>query len=176
MQKKFLFVVIIALIIIAADHATKWLIVRSLPFGDEFPVVAGFFDIVHSRNTGAAFGMLSTWNSPLRNWFFYGIGVMAFVFLYYYVRTTPESDRLSLTALALVSGGALGNIIDRMLRGSVVDFLSVHVRDEIWRFSLAGTRYAIPLSWPAFNVADSAICVGVAILLIQSLRASHKVS
>lgn len=170
MPPKFKLVVIISLAIIVADHLTKWMIVGSLPIGGEIPVWPGFFDIVHTRNVGAAFGMLSGWESPYRDWFFYVIGAAAFAFLYYYVRSTPESDRLSLTALALITGGAVGNLTDRLMRGSVVDFLSFHWHDAVWSASAFGHRFAVPLTWPAFNVADSAICVGVTLLLIQSLR------
>lgn len=171
MAPKFKLVLFIALTVIVADHLTKWMIVESLPIGAEIPVWRGFFDIVHTRNTGAAFGMLSSWNSPLRDWFFYGIGILAFAFLYYYVKTTPASDRVSLTALSLITGGAIGNLTDRMMRGSVVDFLSVHWREAVWRFSALGRDFVIPLIWPAFNVADAAICVGVGLLLVRSLRA-----
>lgn len=170
MKSKLILVITVALVIVLADHSTKWWIVQNLSFTDKIPVIPNIFDIVHTRNTGAAFGFLSGWHSPLRDWFFYGIGLLAFFFLYHYVKSTPAGDRLTLIALALITGGAIGNLSDRMWRGSVVDFLSVHYYQETLRFSVFGSQIMIPLIWPAFNVADSAICIGVTVLIIQNFR------
>lgn len=170
MKSKLILVLSVAMAVFFLDHLTKWLIVENLSFADKIVVIPDIFDIVHTRNTGAAFGFLSGWDSPLRDWFFYGIGLLAFFFLYHYVKSTPASDRLTLLALALITGGAIGNLSDRMLRGSVVDFLSVHYYQETLKFSLFGSRIVIPLIWPAFNVADSAICIGVTVLIWQNFK------
>lgn len=170
MKHKLKPIVVIALIVFVLDHITKWLIVEHVPMGHQIPIIAGFFDIVHGRNTGAAFGLLSGWQSNYKNLFFYAIGVVAAVFIYYYIKSLPDHDRLSVYALSLVIGGALGNLTDRMWRGSVVDFLSVHVYNEIWTFQMFGYEFVIPLTWPAFNVADSAITVAIVLLVIQNIR------
>lgn len=170
MKKKLRIIVILALTVLVLDHLTKWLIVREIPMGVEIPIITGFFDIVHGRNTGAAFGFLSAWHSPFKNWFFYGVGVVALIFLYNFTRSLKDEDRFSLTAVGLVLGGALGNIMDRIVRGSVVDFLSFHYYDKVWTPTLFGTHFIVPLTWPAFNVADSAITIAVILLLWQNLK------
>src|SRR5687768_6560912 len=123
MKPKLQLALTIALIVILLDHLTKWLIVQNIPMGDEIAIIPGIFDLVHGRNTGAAFGVLSGWDSPFRDWFFYGMGLIALVFLYQYLKTTHHDDKVTITALGLILGGASGNIIDRAVRGSVVDFL-----------------------------------------------------
>lgn len=170
MKSKIKFVLIVAVVVMILDVLTKWLIVKYLPMGDKIPVIPHFFDIVHGRNTGAAFGMLGGWDSSLKNWFFYAIGLFALVFLYFYLKTVSQKDKISLLALGFILGGALGNIIDRIWRGSVVDFLSFHINDRVWEFKLFGNQVVMPLSWPAFNVADSVITVAVFLLVIQTLR------
>lgn len=170
MKKKLRIIFILAAVVLVLDHLTKWLIVREIPMGVEISVINGFFDIVHGRNTGAAFGFLSTWHSPFKNWFFYGVGITAVVFLYHFTRSLKDEDKVSLTAVGLVFGGALGNIIDRVMRGSVVDFLSFHYHHMAWTPSFFGTHFIVPLTWPAFNVADSAITVAVILLLWQNFK------
>lgn len=163
-------VLLVTTLIVTLDHITKWLIVQYIPYGGDIVVWPGFFDIVHTRNTGAAFGILSDWDSPLRDVFFYAVGALAFGFLIQYIKSTPITDKITLIGLSLVTGGAIGNISDRIIRGSVVDFLSVHYQHQIKTLTLFGYDMVIPLTWPAFNVADSAICVGVGLLVVQSLR------
>jgi signal peptidase II len=168
MRKKLFFIGIIVLCIFFLDHLTKWLIVTYLPQGTEISVMENIFDIVHTRNKGAAFGLLHNWESPYRNSLFYGVGILAFFFIFYYIKTTPYRDKITLFSLALITGGALGNIIDRFFRGSVVDFLHFHYYDRILNFSVLNREFLILLSWPAFNVADSAISVGICLLILRS--------
>lgn len=168
-------VLAIALIVFILDHLTKWLIVEYVPMGTEISVLPGYFDIVHGRNTGAAFGMFADWQSSYKNLFFYVVGVFAAIFIYHYIKTLADDDRWSLYALSLVVGGALGNITDRMLRGSVVDFLSVHIHDDVWNLKLFGQEMMVPLTWPAFNVADAAITIAIVLLVVQNFRTmKHK--
>lgn len=170
MAKKLKFVFIVAVIVFILDQVTKWLIVQHVPVGTEIPVINGFFDIVHGRNTGAAFGMLSQWNSVYRDWFFYIIAMVAMGFLYFYIKSVAYTDRVSLLALSLIFGGALGNVSDRIFRGSVVDFLSVHYHDKVVSFGLFGRDLIIQLIWPAFNVADMAISCAVILLVIRGFK------
>ena len=167
-------ILLVAIFIFTADHITKWLIVKNIPLGGEINVIPNIFEIVHGRNSGAAFGFLSGWDSPARNWFFYIIGVAALFFLYHYAKSLAKDDKLSLFALGLITGGAMGNIFDRILRGNVVDFLSFHYHHKIWKIDLFGMRAIIPLDWPAFNVADSAISIAVCLLIIQNIRQGLK--
>ncbi|MCP5463862.1 MAG: signal peptidase II [Deltaproteobacteria bacterium] len=172
MKTKLKIILRLAALVFVLDHLTKALVDTYLPLGSEVTIINGFFDLVHGRNTGAAFGVLSGWDSPWRNLFFYGIGVLACVFLYQYAKTIEEEDKISLSALGLILGGALGNLTDRFWRGSVVDFLSFHINNKIINTEIFGYHVVIPLTWPAFNVADIAITCAVVLLIIQNLRMS----
>ena len=141
--------------VIALDLATKAWVSRAFAPGDVLTVTP-FFDLVLMHNTGAAFSFLAGAGGWQR-WFFTAVAVVISIGLVYML-AKPHRDRLVPLALALVLGGALGNLYDRVTLGHVVDFLSLH----------AG-RYA----WPAFNVADSAITVGVALLVWDGLRGSR---
>ena len=114
-----------------------------------------YFQLTYMRNQGAAFSFLSGAGGWQR-WFFIGLAIVASVFIFVWLRKLDPSRRREAVAWALVLGGALGNLIDRILYGYVIDFLDVYVGD--WH-------------WPAFNVADSAITVGVALLLLDSFKA-----
>jgi len=137
--------------IVAADQATKALVLARFVPGEELPVT-GFFSLVLAFNSGAAFSMLAS--APgWQRWFFVGIAVAASVFLIWMLRRGGE--RTLCAGLALVLGGAIGNLWDRLAIGRVVDFLLFHYHE--W-------------AWPAFNVADSAITVGAALLIVDSFR------
>jgi len=165
----------VALVVFILDHITKWLIIKYIPMGGEVTFIPHIFDVVHGRNTGAAFGLFSGWQSEYKNLVFYGIGILALIFLYYYIKSVPQSDKISLTGLAFILGGALGNVTDRFFRGSVVDFLSVHYYDRIWEFAFLNSHFRVPLIWPAFNVADMAITIAVFMLIVQNLRSQKKI-
>jgi signal peptidase II len=141
----------LALILLIADQFTKVLILGYYQLG-ESTYVAPFFNIVRAHNTGAAFSFLAA-ASGWQRWLFTGIGVAATLFILYLLRTHPGQKLFSF-ALACILGGAVGNVIDRVLYGYVVDFLQFH-----W----AGWYF------PAFNVADSAITVGAACLILDEL-------
>lgn len=157
-------------IVVIADQFTKWLIVQKLLIGQKIVVWENFFDIVHTRNRGAAFGILSQWESANRDLFFYALSLAAFLFLFYFLREIPAGKKRQVFPVAVIFGGALGNIIDRIFRGSVVDFLSFHWYDRVFSFDIAGYSFDLNLTWPAFNVADSAITVGVFWLLVVLSR------
>lgn len=145
---------LIALGIILLDRATKLVIIQTLRLGQGIPVIPGFFDIVFVLNPGAAFGLLGTLSDPVRNPLFILISILAVVLIVFYHTCYLRSHRLVSLALGLVLGGAVGNLIDRLYYGMVVDFLDVH---------------AGPYHWPAFNVADSAISVGVSLMILEML-------
>jgi signal peptidase II len=141
----------LALILLIADQFTKVLILGYYQLGDSSPVT-GFFNIVRVHNSGAAFSFLSS-ASGWQRWFFTAIGLGAAVFIVYMLRAHPGQKLFSF-ALACILGGAIGNVIDRLLHGYVVDFLDFHY---------AGTHF------PAFNIADSAISIGAACLILDEL-------
>ena len=141
----------LAALVIVFDQITKTLIIGSFQHGDSHTVTS-FFNIVRVHNSGAAFSFLA-WGSGWQRWLFVGIGVAAAVFIVWMLRS-HGAQRLFAFALALILGGALGNVIDRLLHGYVVDFIQVHHAG--WYF-------------PAFNIADSAISVGAALLILDEI-------
>ncbi|MDP1789267.1 MAG: signal peptidase II [Methylibium sp.] len=142
----------IALIVIVLDQFTKTLILGYFQYGDSRHVTS-FFNVVRVHNTGAAFSFLAG-ASGWQRWFFVGLGLVAAGFIVWMLRSQGH-QRLFAWALSLILGGALGNVIDRLLHGYVVDFLDFHL----------GARH-----FPAFNIADSAITVGAALLIFDELR------
>lgn len=142
----------LAALLFAADQITKNWILAAYQLGDSTHVT-GFFNIVRVHNTGAAFSFLAG-ASGWQRWFFVGLGLVAAGFIVWMLRSQGH-QRLFAWALSLILGGAIGNVIDRLLHGYVVDFLDVH-----W----AGWHF------PAFNIADSAITVGAALLILDELR------
>ncbi len=134
----------IAALIILLDQLSKMWVVKTLPLHAAVPVVDGFFNLVHIYNRGAAFGFLNRSDIEWQFWLFLGATFIAVVAIFHLVRTSSYFALL-FVALGLILGGALGNMIDRIRYRAVVDFLDFYV----------GTWH-----WPAFNVADIAICVG----------------
>ena len=148
----------IAFVILLADQFTKLLVVGSFALGDS-QTITSFFNLVRVHNSGAAFSMLST-ASGWQRWFFTGIGIVATFFILWLLRSHP-TQKLFCFALALVLGGAVGNVIDRIAYGHVVDFLDFH-----WDW-LSPVFYEG--HFPAFNIADSAISVGAVALILDEL-------
>lgn len=142
----------IALVVILADQFTKTLVIGWFQLGDS-RTVTSFFNLVRVHNTGAAFSFLAG-ASGWQRWFFVGLGIAAAAFIVWLLRS-HGGQRMFAWALALILGGALGNVVDRLLHGYVVDFIQLHYRS--WYF-------------PSFNVADSAISVGAALLILDELR------
>jgi signal peptidase II len=151
--------VLLAVFVVVADVITKAIILANFRIYEALPVIPGFFQIVHVRNTGAAFGLGANSSSPLVP-LLLSVGALAvFLLVVVYSLRSAADDMLLQTGLHLILGGAVGNLIDRFRLGSVVDFLDFYVT---W----GGREY----HWPAFNVADSAIVVGIGILFIDMWR------
>ena len=142
----------LALLILIADQATKVMVMGAYRLGDS-TTITSFFNLVRAHNTGAAFSFLAS-ASGWQRWFFTAVGAVATVFIVWMLRSHP-GQRLFCFALACILGGAVGNVVDRLLHGYVVDFVQLH-----W-----GGWY-----FPAFNVADSAITVGAVSLILDELR------
>jgi signal peptidase II len=148
----------IALPVFVLDRITKVWIENNVSAYDSFHVIPGFFDIVHTKNRGAAFGMFADSESPLRTFLLIGVSIAVLIFITVALlrpsKTGAAASTLTQYGLSLVMGGALGNIYDRIVHGMVTDFLE---------FYLGGYRFA------AFNVADSAITVGAGLLILDML-------
>jgi signal peptidase II len=150
------FLVIIAVVLL--DQATKLLVDRLMSLHESRVVIDGLVHLTYVRNRGAAFGLFSDADLPFQSMLFSAVSLLALGAIAAYFFKLPDRSRLARVALALVMGGALGNLIDRARLGSVIDFV-----DVFWG----------PHHWPAFNVADSAISVGVVLLVLDMLRAPH---
>jgi signal peptidase II len=148
----------VSLAIVLADQFTKVLIAGYYHLGDS-TYVTSFLNIVYAQNTGAAFSFLAA-ASGWQRWFFTAIGLAAAIFIVWMLRS-HAGQKLFSFALACILGGAIGNVLDRLLRGSVVDFVQVHWHG--WFF-------------PAFNVADSAITIGAACLILDELLRVRRTS
>lgn len=144
-----MFYYIIAAIIIVIDQISKWLIVKNMELGENITVIENFLYITSHRNRGAAWGILQG-----QMWFFYIITAIVIIGMIYYIQKYTKENKVMGIALGLMLGGAIGNFIDRLFRKEVVDFINT---------------YIFSYDFPIFNVADSALCVGVALLFIQML-------
>ena len=143
----------LTVLVVSFDHLTKWMIVKWVPLYDKIPI-NGFINITHQRNTGAAFSFLAD-AGGWQKWFFIVLALAVSTFIVAWLWRIRAAGQIVLSAgLALVLGGAIGNVIDRIVRDSVVDFIQVLIAG--WPF-------------PSFNVADSAITVGAALLIIDAL-------
>lgn len=154
-RRKYWILGVVAPFFLALDQWTKGLVLEKFQLGETLQLTS-FFNLTYVRNTGAAFGILSDAHPEFRVPFFTAVPLIALVTIgYIFKKLKPEENRLAL-ALALVVSGAIGNFIDRIKYGYVVDFLDFH-----WNYEA---------HFPAFNVADSAICVGVGLLMLDMLR------
>lgn len=140
--------------VLVLDQTTKLYVHATFRLHESRPVVAEFFHLTYVRNPGAAFGLLANQNESFLQWFFPLVTVLAIIALVVYFTRVPVSRRQTLWGIGLIVGGAIGNGIDRLWLGQVIDFLDVHWRDAY--------------HWPAFNLADSAICIGVGLLLLDA--------
>ena len=152
---------VLPLLIVAVDQASKAMVRASVPVHDSITVIPGFLDITHALNSGAAFGILNGADFPFKTVIIAVIATAALIGVGMYAASLSHHQRVARTGLALIIGGAAGNLIDRVLTGSVVDFVDVYW--HTWHF------------W-AFNVADSAISVGVTMLVLDMLITGTHVS
>lgn len=154
MKRNIIFFIIGAAAIIALDQITKAAIAANFSLYESRSIIDGFFNLVYVMNPGAAFSFLADAPAAFRSVFFCSITALAVVLIIFYlVKSKPES-LLIVASLSLIFAGAVGNVIDRLRFGSVIDFLDVY----------AGTWH-----WPAFNVADSAISIGAALMIWEMI-------
>ncbi len=155
MRNRYTIIAMTALAVALFDQASKALVLLHVPLYTEIPVIRGFFNLVHVRNRGAAFGFLNRHDITWQFWLFLAASCVAVAVVYFLARTAREDDNAFFVALGLILGGAAGNLLDRVRFREVVDFLDFHYRNY---------------HWPAFNVADIAICCGAILALLLSLR------
>ena len=154
MRSRYLIEGVVALAVLAADQATKAWVVAAIAPHQIIEVIPGFFNLVNTRNRGAAFGFLNRPDIEWSFWLFFGATVLAILVIAHLTRRAPAKAELFI-GFGLIMGGAAGNLIDRIRLRAVIDFLDV---------------YAGGWHWPAFNVADSAICAGAALAFITLWR------
>ncbi len=139
--------------VLAFDQVTKQIVIERFHLGESISILEGFFNLTYIRNTGAAFGILADAHPAFRIPFFIAVPLVALGVIFSIFRKLPSHSVFMASALAFVVGGAIGNLIDRIRLGFVVDFLDFH-----WKFKI---------HYPAFNVADSAILIGVFMILLD---------
>ena len=147
--------VALSLLVIVGDALTKWLVAQHIELHEAISVIPNLFQLVHVRNTGAAFGIGANADSQIVPMVLNTGAITVFFVVVVYAFRTAASDRRLQVALHLILGGAIGNLLDRFRFSYVVDFLDFYIRDH---------------HWPAFNVADSAICIGIGLLFLDMRR------
>ncbi len=155
MQPRYRLVSILVILVLGLDQLTKLWVASVLPLWSSKTVIPGFFNLVHVLNKGAAFGFLHDLDAAWRPYVFLAVTALAVVLIMHLLRTVPREDKVLFTALGLILGGALGNLIDRIRLGEVIDFLDFHIGQY---------------HWPAFNIADVAISFGSVLLLVSVYR------
>ncbi len=136
--------------VVLLDQLSKGVVLKLMPLYKSIQVIPGFFNISHVHNPGGAFSFLAQNGSPWRHWIFLGAGLFALVLILYFHSQTPKTHPYLALSLSLIFGGAIGNLVDRVRLGEVVDFIDIYVG---------------PWHWPTFNVADSAVTVGIGIFV-----------
>ena len=155
MERRHIIPFVVMALVVPLDQITKFYISSSMSLHDSFPVIDGLFNITYVRNTGAAFGFLAKASPMIRCTFLIAVTVAVILLIIYYIWKIKAEEKLFVFPLSLILGGAVGNLIDRVHFGYVIDFLDFYI----------GSYH-----WPAFNVADSAISIGAIILIFEVLK------
>jgi signal peptidase II len=147
---------VLALLVWIVDHLTKWVIRSNLRLSDGWTIIPGILRISYVENTGVAFGLFHQVQSVWKPYVLASMAVVAVAVILVYSLRVPPDRHLLQAALAITLGGILGNFVDRVAHGYVIDFIELHFRDIF--------------HWPTFNVADSAITIGIVLLLVDTVR------
>ena len=157
MRNKYLFLFVISSSLIVIDQYTKFMVTLHIPLSYSINVVEGFFNLTHVRNSGVAFGIFSEQNSELKPYLLIFVSIIAIIAILVIFHQTGKDKRMVQGALVLVFSGAIGNLIDRVLHKEVIDFIDIFFNNR---------------HWPAFNVADACITIGVMLLAADLLVSS----
>ncbi len=152
MKKKYIRVICPAILILLLDQITKQAVIRSIELYNSVTVIPGFFNLVHIRNMGMAFGLFNDPENHLAFYLLTGTSFFAVVLILVWTFKIRDSDKLVMVSLSLILGGILGNLVDRIRYGEVIDFLDVYVDG---------------VHWPAFNLADSSITIGACLMALS---------
>lgn len=155
MHNKYLTLLIVSNILIILDQWTKYMVTIHIPLHYSFPVINDFFNLTHIRNPGVAFGLFAQHDSEYKTLAFILISTVAIVAILFFYHYNPPKKKLVQNGLILIFSGAIGNLIDRILYKEVIDFLDFFINNH---------------HWPAFNIADSCITIGVSMMVIDSFR------
>jgi signal peptidase II len=147
---------LIALLILVADHAAKWIVRAKLYPREALEIIPGYLRLSYLHNSGVAFGLFDEIESVWKPYILGGMAIVAVAAIVIYGLHVSQSRKLLQLALAITLGGILGNFIDRIFRGYVIDFIEFHIKEVF--------------HWPTFNIADSAITIGIILLLIDTIR------
>ncbi len=147
---------LVTLLVLVLDHFTKWLVRSSLGLHDVIEIIPNYLRISYVKNSGVAFGLFADIQSAWKPYVLAAMAVVAVIVILIYSSRMPLNRRLLQVALAITMGGILGNFTDRIVHGFVVDFIEFHINETF--------------HWPTFNVADSAITIGIALLLIDTVK------
>ena len=158
-KKKYWILVIVCAVVLFLDQWTKAAILEKLPLHQRIAVIPGFFDLTHVRNTGGAFGIFGGEKSGLGGFLFLAVSIVAIGILLVLFIKSKENEKTLGFAYSLILSGAFGNLLDRLRLGEVVDFLEFYVSS---------------FRWPAFNIADSAICVGIGLMALELILKEEK--
>ncbi len=160
MNKKYYTLIIVAALIVCLDQLIKVYIHTQFQLGETVSVISGFFNITYVRNPGAAFGFLAQSHPEFRDMFFLIMPPIALLIILFILRGVEAADKVQIYALSFIFGGAVGNYIDRLLYRYVIDYLDFHLQNKY--------------SWPAFNLADSMIVIGVGLLMFLMVLESRR--
>jgi len=152
MKNKYYF---ITLLILAADFISKWVVEAKLFLEERNEIIPGFLRLCLTHNTGVAFGIFNDVQSVWKPYVLAGMAIIAIIIIVIYAIRMPKNRKLLQLALAITLGGILGNFVDRIFHGFVVDYIDFYIKD---------------FDWPTFNIADSAITIGIVLLLIDTIR------
>jgi len=161
MKRKYWILLLVGLGILLADQWTKNLIQQKLFLHQAVEVLPGFFNLVHVRNTGGAFGIFGGEKGGISSFLFVAVSLIAIGIILFLFHKTKEDETMLSLSFSLILSGAIGNLIDRLRYGEVVDFLDFHLSSY---------------HWPAFNIADSAICIGIGLMALELWVRDHRKS
>ena len=159
MKRKYWVLLIFCFGILLLDQVTKYMVVQKLPLYRRVEVIQGFFNLTHVRNTGGAFGIFGGEKGGIGSILFVVVSLIAVGAILYLFTKVKENEKILALSFSLILSGAIGNLIDRLRYGEVVDFLDFHL-----------STY----HWPAFNVSDSAICIGIGLMALEVLIRDRK--